>query len=450
MSFGDWLFAPIGGERHAAAADGGTTVQVLSDWKTARAIPAPHDYRALLAEGYAANVIVYACVNEIATSVAEPDLICRRIIPGGDDVELPSDHPLVQLFERPNEDQDQFEFLEELVVQFAAAGEAAVYKLRNPAGSVRGLQVLRSDYLEPIASKTGRVIRYEYTIDGQRSDDLDPRNVAFIRRPNPLHPLRGLSPIGVAATAIDADNMVMQYIRQLFSNGGVPRGLLKLLKSKTTAEERESIQSKWKDKYGRGRWAEVAVVDEDVEYQSLGIKPDEGAFGEQFGVTESRICAAFGVPPILIAAKVGIDAATYSNYGQARRSFWEETLTPMFTRVAARLTHTVAHEFGDDLYTLFDLAKVQALQEGADARSTRAREEWKAGLVTKNEAREDLGRSRLVGGDVLRADMQSLEEPAEAENMRDVRAIIGPSSEIARRIEALVERAENETQDVTR
>jgi hypothetical protein len=48
------------------------------------------------------------------------------------------------------------------------------------------------------------------------------------------------------------------------------------------------------------------------------------------GHGETRIAAAAGVPPIIVGLSEGLEAATYSNYGQARRRFADVTMRPLW------------------------------------------------------------------------------------------------------------------------
>jgi hypothetical protein len=61
-----------------------------------------------------------------------------------------------------------------------------------------------------------------------------------------------------------------------------------------------------------GGGADVRVVGADMH--QLDFRATQGA-------GETRIAAAGGVPPIVVGLSEGLAAATYSNYGQARRAF---------------------------------------------------------------------------------------------------------------------------------
>jgi hypothetical protein len=58
-----------------------------------------------------------------------------------------------------------------------------------------------------------------------------------------------------------------------------------------------------------------------VTAQVVGANFQQMDFRETQGAGETRIAAAGGVPPIIVGLSEGLAAATYSNYGQARRAF---------------------------------------------------------------------------------------------------------------------------------
>ncbi|WP_206341757.1 phage portal protein [Streptomyces ureilyticus] len=65
-----------------------------------------------------------------------------------------------------------------------------------------------------------------------------------------------------------------------------------------------------------------------MDVKVLGLNLDQLRFPDLRTISETRICAGFGVPPVLVGAKAGLDRSTFANYAEARRSFWEETIMP--------------------------------------------------------------------------------------------------------------------------
>ncbi|MGB5697221.1 MAG: hypothetical protein WBM46_16305, partial [Polyangiales bacterium] len=56
------------------------------------------------------------------------------------------------------------------------------------------------------------------------------------------------------------------------------------------------------------------------------------------GRGETRIAAAAGVPPIIAGFSEGLESATYSNYGQARRKFGDHYARPQWRSFAAAVS----------------------------------------------------------------------------------------------------------------
>ena len=110
------------------------------------------------------------------------------------------------------------------------------------------------------------------------------------------------------------------------------------------------------------------------------------------GLTEARITSAFGVPPIIVGARIGLEFGTYANYDAARRSFYMETLRPLWTMLADGFTRGLCANEGDDRTLLrFDLANVAELQEDLAVKHLRIRADFQAGLLTRGQALKLLG-----------------------------------------------------------
>ena len=59
------------------------------------------------------------------------------------------------------------------------------------------------------------------------------------------------------------------------------------------------------------------------------------------GGGETRIAAAAGVPPVIVGLSEGLAAATYSNYGQARRRLADGTAHPLWQNMAGSFERLV-------------------------------------------------------------------------------------------------------------
>jgi HK97 family phage portal protein len=379
----------------------GSVTSIVPTWQEGKPLPPSEDYAHLASEGYRKGGVIYACTVEIATSVAEPEL---RVYAGEDPkthepVSDPAD-PLLQLLLNPNPDQSAYELLEEGVTHLYVAGNAYLHKVRSRVGRVVNLHTLRPDRVRIVPGPNGRVAGYQIIIGGRVIETLSPEDVIHWKFPDVADDYYGLSPLAVAARVGDLDEQAIDFLRAIFLNRGIPAGLLKL-QSRVEAFERRRIKEQWVEEYGGFKgWHRLAVIDGGADYQDIGMKLNELNLDGVLSQTETRLCSIYGVPPIVLGLKSGLEASTYSNYQQAVRSFWQETLNPLYVRLGASLTRGLGGEFGTPRRVAFDLSTVSALQEDAQLLRSFALEGWKSGLLTRNEARRLVKEKEAEDGEV--------------------------------------------------
>lgn len=382
----------------------------LRTWASGQPQFSLHNYANYVREGYAKNTLVYACINEISQSAAEP----RWLAYLGDDPA--PDHDLQRILDQPNRYFSSFELWRLSLIYRNIEGNAFLLKGRSPSGRLGSLWPMRPDLVAPVPGEDGELLGYVYGFGSERVGWL-PEDVIHLKCPNPVDPLeglgRGMSPLMVAAREVDVDNSATDFLKKFFDNAAVPFGLLKS-KQHLVDGEIKRIRARIKEQYvGVRNWHELLILDADADYQQLALNMDEMAFPDLRALSESRICMAFQVPPILVGAKVGLDRSTFSNYGEARKSFWQETLSPIYREIEDKLNAELVPEFGDRrLRVVCDFSQVQALRESRDALFKRAQEAVSAGWGTVNDARREVGWEVDPGGDVYLRPMMLVEVPA--------------------------------------
>ncbi|MGE4428905.1 MAG: phage portal protein, partial [Solirubrobacteraceae bacterium] len=87
-------------------------------------------------------------------------------------------------------------------------------------------------------------------------------------------------------------------------------------------------------------------------------------FRQVQGAGETRIAAAGGVPPVIVGLSEGLQAATYSNYAQARRRFSDGTMHPLWAAAAAALQNVFPEgTFGPGARLWYDHDNIAFLRE---------------------------------------------------------------------------------------
>ena len=308
-------------------------------------------------EGYAGNELVFACIREIATSTAEAQLCLYDA-----NHEKIDNAPLAQLIAEPAEGMTQYEFLENLITHLQIAGNAYVLKERARVGVV-SLMLLRPDRMEVIPGGG-----YSYEVGGKKYM-IPAEDIGHLKFPNPNNDFYGLSPLQVLAKQINLDTDATTFTKAFFNNAGVPSGILKLRRKLSHQDEADRLRAAWRGQFqGNKNWHRIAILDEDASYEKMGSTLGEMEIPSLRNLSESRICSALGVPAILVGANIGLQRSTFSNYAEARESFWEETLLPLYRRIEQFMVGLLEPEFPRERgYLEFDFSKVRALQEDEDA-----------------------------------------------------------------------------------
>src|SRR5213593_5180353 len=161
-------------------------IQVVPTWQAGRALPDAFDARRFAEDGYRRNVIILACVSEIATSLSQPPINAFTV--GSDDqkVPLPYEHELSRLLRQPEPKQTMRQLRERLATHLKVAGNSYIFKIRNGAGMPVQLRLLQPEVMRIIPATNGSVINYEYGL-APNIQKLAPEDVIHIQcYPDPL------------------------------------------------------------------------------------------------------------------------------------------------------------------------------------------------------------------------------------------------------------------------
>ena len=357
----------------------------------------PRDYGAFAREGFMQNPIAYRCVRMIAEAAASiPLLLYDR------DIEL-EDHPFLALLARPSHDHTGKDFLETWVGFLLVSGNAYVEAVAV-GGELRELHALRPDRMQVIPGPDGWPEAYDYTVAGQSvrfSAEPLPgvRPILHTRLFHPLSDHYGMSPIEAAATAIDIHNAASGWNKALLDNSARPSGALVYAAKDghLTGEQFERLKAELETGFQGARNAgRPLLLEGGLDWKPLSLTPKDMDFIEAKHAAAREIALALGVPPMLL----GIPGDnTYSNYQEASRTFWRQTVLPLVTRFSAAVSAWLSPAYGAaSLRLVPDLDAIEALAPERDALWTRLD---KSTFLTRNEKRLAAGYPALDGGDRL-------------------------------------------------
>ena len=358
------------------------------------------NYASFASQGYGKNEIVHACIRELATSAASPRYYVQAPSADGGSVEVETGL-LYDLTSKPNPYNDWYSFIERLVTFLMVAGNAYAIKERSRNDQVSALYLLRPDRVTIVPGDYGAE-SYVYTVGGTEYG-VEARDMCHLALPNPVEDIYGLSPLQVAARTVNLDLNMTDFAKIYFQNAGVPSGLLKVKRRLTSQEEASTIRSRWRSQFGGvNNFHRIAILDDDAEYQPMSNSPKDMELTGLHNLTESRICAVFGVPPILVGANVGLQRSTFSNYREARLAFHSETLEPMVARILRYFNRNLFDEYSGNETLAVDWVAMRGVLDDQAATTTRLTALFAGGIITLNEAREELGFNAVSDGAVRR------------------------------------------------
>lgn len=369
--------------------------QVQYTWSQVMMRPSHDNLYKLALEGYRKNSLASQCIITKAQTASEAILRVYRKTEDGK-VEIP-DHWLKRLFERPNHDVSEFELLEWTITFLDTGGASYWYLVRDPKSPNIILEAypLRPDRMQIIQGNAGQIVGYRYYPENSADYiDYDLSEIFRIHYPDPLDPVRGLPPLARVAGEIGLDNEATDFTATFFKNGAVPLGVLSS-ENVVSDPEAERVQSRWQKLFRGLNRFKVAVLGKGLQYQQIGLDFSKMEFEALRAFTDTRICAAFGVPGVLVGAFTHLkEADTKASTEEHRRQLWERTLLPLLRRISSKINHELL-QFEDDVFCEFDVSHIKALQEKEDEKWNRITTAWEKGLITRNMAFKELGREEL-------------------------------------------------------
>lgn len=293
-----------------------------------------NDFETYVSEGFNHNAVIYTA---LMYKVRAASLVRWRAYQGNpEQPELsPLDHPLAQLLDRPNPYQSQSDFIGMRLVHLNIAGNSYAL-IDRPPGELYpvGLYPLRPDRVFIVPNAQKQVIGYVYVPENTAPRDgipILPQYMLHTKFPNPSDPFEGmgegLSPFAAMAPVADVDNAITTFLNIFFKQGTMPFGSLET-ESALDRSTIDRLREEWDEMYGGIEFAgRPLVLDQGLKYTNLTVPFNELGFEGIDSRNEARMHGVFGVPPILTEMRLGVAGSTYANKEEARRFFWEDTMS---------------------------------------------------------------------------------------------------------------------------
>jgi hypothetical protein len=160
---------------------------------------------------------------------------------------------------------------------------------------------------------------------------------------------------------ISADSRFTDYKTRYLDNAATPNLLIKY-PQQLSAQQVEELRQRVNARHGGSSKAfKTMLLDRGADATVVGSTFEQLNLKGVQGAGETRIAAAFGVPPVIVGLSEGLEAATYSNYELAMRRFADLTMVPLWQSAAKALESLVVVPAGARLW--YDVGHMPALRQ---------------------------------------------------------------------------------------
>lgn len=275
---------------------------------------------------------VYSCVRILAEAVASLPLHVYRYKENGKE-RVYNHHLYHILHNEPNTEMSSFVFRETLMSHLLIWGNAYAQIIRDGAGRVVALYPLLPNKMTVSRDKNGEIY-YIYTTTSDENPNLKDYGSVVLRKQDVLHipglgfdGLVGYSPIAMAKNAVGMTIATEEYGASFFANGANPGGVLE---HPGVLKDPKKVRDSWNEVYrGTANAHKIAVLEEGMKYQQIGIPPEEAQFLETRKFQINEIARLYRIPPHMVG---DLEKSSFSNIEQQSLEFVKYTLDPWVIR----------------------------------------------------------------------------------------------------------------------
>jgi len=246
-----------------------------------------------------------------------------------------------------------------------------------------------------------------------------------------FHPLVGISPLYAAGVPAAQGLAIQNSSRNFFANGARPSGVL-TAPGAIGQETADRLKDAWETKFSGANSGKIAVLGDGLKYEPMVMTSADAQLIEQLKMTAEMVCAAFHVP----AFKVGMgQMPTYQNGEMLNQIYYSDCLQSLIEEyelcqdeglgIGESVTiNGRSAQLGVDL----DLRGLLRMDTATQVRTLG--EAVKGSILTVNEARAELDRSGVTGGDTVYMQQQnfSLEALAKRDSLPNPFVIDRPTA----------------------
>lgn len=331
---------------------------------------------------------VFRAVSILAQTYASLPIGVYRNM-DNDGRELDRNHPLYDvLCRRPNKFQTSFEWREMMAGHFALRARCYSEIISTGGKAVAELVPLHPDRVRPFKAPDGKLAFYYTPLNGPERVILQDEMHFMHGLTTGADGITPLSPIGECREAVGLAIATEEHGARLFGNGTRLGGVLKMKGRLKDDEARKGFMKSWNEAYsGVGNRGKTALLEEGLEWQSLGMTNEDAQFIDSRTMQIAEIARIFGVPLHMLSE---LSRSTNNNIEHQGIEFVTHTVRPGAIRREEAMERDLL--FGSSAKTHSIAYDLNGLMRGdSAARAAFYSSMLQNGVYNRNEVRVEEG-----------------------------------------------------------
>jgi len=302
-------------------------------------------------------------------------------------------HGANEIIARPNEDMAWTQLQRVNITYKLLSGTTYLHKRRDSTGRVRQFMPYSDANITGVPRGTQWINHYTWN-DRDGAQVIIPKEDVICLpwfQVDPISPWKGLGPVLPTARQSDTDLELTKLVFSLCYNGAFPGMIVSLSGEEAIDADIDEIVSYIASNMTGENRGKTMAMKGNVSSTRIQNALSEIALSFPREITESRLCAAFRVPPIVAGVYTGIKSTRYAaNSSALLLSFWTNSIMPLLDGEADILTHAMAGEFpGEQPFVYrYDYSRIDAIKERSWQEQQQAVGAYTAGVLQIDETRQ--------------------------------------------------------------
>lgn len=297
---------------------------------------------------------VLICMDIPSQDIAKTRLWLRRRLPGGgSEIVEPKEHWLARLLAlEPNDHHTWYEFLEMVILHLMAVQNAFIAKRFANRSKTKIAELV------PVFPGRVRILvdeaadHYVYEVERYTPHERLQLNGVdkYLLEDEMIHVrgrmfdgLFGYSNLEAGSSVMGLSKALQQYQTRLYRTDGSVRGVFQMKNEQALSDAafkrlKEQLSDRWSASRDRGV---PIVLEEGMEFNSVAMNADQAEVAKNRDKAVEDIARLFRIPPHKMMHIVNVK---YENMETLERSYVQDTLVPICTRVEQRLSRALLTE----------------------------------------------------------------------------------------------------------